>query len=941
MNRLKQLEEFGQSVWLDFLSREFLAGNELRRLISEDGLKGMTSNPSIFEKAFSHGTEYDSDIERFAAEGCSVATIFRRLSVRDIQTAADALRPVHEASHGVDGYVSIEASPYLAYDTEASIAEARTLWHEIGRPNLMVKIPGTRQGIPAIRALIGEGININITLLFARAAYENVVEAYLSGLEMLARKGRLDSMASVASFFVSRIDTKVDAELDTRVATAQGETRSVLESLKGRIAIANAKLAYRHYKEVVESERWKKLADQGARPQRLLWASTGTKNKSYSDVMYVDSLIGRDTVNTMPPETLDAFRDHGHPAAALDQDVDKARASLEQLEKTGVSLDRITDELVSEGVEKFAEAADQLFAALAGKRIKMLGARLLRLDAALGSAQGAVDSEISKWMGAGNIRRLWARDKSLWTDADENRWLGWLDIAAREAADLKPLEQLARDVQGAATENVVLLGMGGSSLGAQVLADTFGRRQGWPELHVLDSTDPDQILSVERSLSPATTLFLVSSKSGTTLEPNILRDHFLEVTRKSAPKEAPASRFIAITDPGTVLEQEARRDGFRNIFHGDPAIGGRFSVLSKFGLVPAAAMGVDVKRLLGEAECARQSCADMVPAAANPAVRLGAALGVLARDFGRDKVTFIPSPSIASLGTWLEQLLAESTGKQGKGLIPIDKEALGNPELYGPDRVFVHLQLAGREDFDAPLRGLRARGHPVIRLVIQDVYQIAQMFFVWEMAIAVAGAVLGINPFDQPDVEASKQRTRALTDAMEAETSAPQKRPDFDRDGVEIYIDDAGRKDFAEARSLADFLRIHLGRIRERDYFALLAYLAHTPKHEKMLNEVRLKVRERKRVATCLEFGPRYLHSTGQAYKGGPNSGVFLTLTCDHAQDLEVENRKLTFSAVELAQAQGDFEVLNERGRRAMRVHLHDLPRDLEALRDAVERALT
>jgi transaldolase/glucose-6-phosphate isomerase len=364
-------------------------------------------------------------------------------------------------------------------------------------------------------------------------------------------------------------------------------------------------------------------------------------------------------------------------------------------------------------------------------------------------------------------------------------------------------------------------------------------------------------------------------------------------------------------------------------------------VLSKFGLVPAAAMGVDVKRLLGEAECARQSCADMVPAAANPAVRLGAALGVLARDFGRDKVTFIPSPSIASLGTWLEQLLAESTGKQGKGLIPIDKEALGNPELYGPDRVFVHLQLAGREDFDAPLRGLRARGHPVIRLVIQDVYQIAQMFFVWEMAIAVAGAVLGINPFDQPDVEASKQRTRALTDAMEAETSAPQKRPDFDRDGVEIYIDDAGRKDFAEARSLADFLRIHLGRIRERDYFALLAYLAHTPKHEKMLNEVRLKVRERKRVATCLEFGPRYLHSTGQAYKGGPNSGVFLTLTCDHAQDLEVENRKLTFSAVELAQAQGDFEVLNERGRRAMRVHLHDLPRDLEALRDAVERALT
>jgi transaldolase / glucose-6-phosphate isomerase len=382
MNRLKQLEQYGQSVWLDFLSRDFLASEQFRRMIAEDGLKGMTSNPSIFEKAFSHGTEYDADIAKLAEGGSSVATIFRRLSIGDIQTATDALRPIYDATHGVDGYVSLEVSPYLAYDTEGSIAEARTLWHEVGRPNLMVKIPGTREGLPAIRTLLGEGININITLLFARARYEEVVEAYLSGLETLAQKGRLDSIASVASFFVSRIDTKADGELDKKFAAADADTRALIESLKGKTAIANAKLAYQYYKQAFAGERWEKLVKLGARPQRLLWASTSTKNKAYPDVLYVDSLIGRDTVNTIPLETLDAFRDHGHPAATLDAGVDEARQALAGLEKVGVSLDRVTDELVTEGVDLFAKAADQLYGALADKRAKIPGSKLLYLELA-------------------------------------------------------------------------------------------------------------------------------------------------------------------------------------------------------------------------------------------------------------------------------------------------------------------------------------------------------------------------------------------------------------------------------------------------------------------------------------------------------------------------------------------------------------------------------
>jgi transaldolase/glucose-6-phosphate isomerase len=777
--------------------------------------------------------------------------------------------------------------------------------------------------------------------MFARSVYGDVLEAYLSGLEALSRKGSLDSIASVASFFVSRIDSKVDAELDKQISQADGEARKNLEALKGEIAIANAKLAYQHYKEVSASDRWQKLAKQGARPQRLLWASTSTKNKAYPDVIYVDALIGRDTINTLPPETLEAFRDHGHLAASLESDVDTARRQLAQLEKLGISLDRITDELVSEGVEKFAEAADQLFAALAAKRAKILDDRLLRTDFALGDAGGKADNEVSRWTKAGNIRRLWARDKSLWTGADEDRWLGWLDISRRELSDIETLEAFARDVQKTGTTDAVLLGMGGSSLGAEVLADTLGRRSGGTSLHVLDSTDPEQILSVEGMVAPSKTLFIVSSKSGSTLEPNILRDHFLHVTRESEGDGKPGTHFVAITDPGSPLEQEARRDGFRKIFLSDPTIGGRFSVLSKFGLVPAAAIGIDVGKLLRSAECMRESCADMVPPSTNPGVRLGIALGVLARDFHRDKITLFASPELASFGAWLEQLIAESTGKQGKGLIPVDGEALSAPESYGNDRIFVELRYGDSGDTAGALSALQQRGHPVIRLAISDKNQIAQLFFVWEMAIAVAGAVIGINPFDQPDVEAAKQKTRALTERIEHADTPPRQRPDFVHDGVSVFADSAIRKDCAEARSLADCLRLHLNRLSANDYFALLAYMQRNGEHQTVLERLRLRVRDQKRVATCLGFGPRYLHSTGQAYKGGPNSGVFLTLTCDHAEDVPLENRKLSFGTVELAQAQGDFDVLNERGRRAMRVHLHDLSRGIGTLTEAVERALT
>jgi transaldolase/glucose-6-phosphate isomerase len=940
MNPLKQLETFGQSVWLDYLSRELLRG-DLKQQIARDGLKGMTSNPSIFEKAFSQGKEYDDDIKAAVERGEDVGAIFRQLAVRDIQDSADAFRSIYDATRRADGFISMEVSPYLAKDTAATIAEARSLWADIDRANLMIKVPGTTEGIPAIRELIGQGINVNVTLLFARAMYEKVVEAYISGLETLDPKADLSGVASVASFFVSRIDTKVDAAIDEKLKGNAGDSYDRLAALRGKIAVANAKLAYQQYKKLFSGPRWEKLAARGARPQRLLWASTGTKNKAYSDILYVETLIGPDTVNTMPPETMDAYRDHGKPAATLETNLDEARKVLADLDAAGISLDRITDALVEDGVQQFAKAADKLYGALAEKRQKLLNGSQLAQQISLDAATSKmVQDELDVWTAQGNVRRLWAKDASLWTGADEAKWLGWLDIAARELADITGLKNFAAIVEQQKLSDVVLLGMGGSSLGADVLGLTFGSKEGWPALHVLDSTDPDQIRTVTDAISLATTLFLVSSKSGTTLEPNILKDYFYKLVSDARGATDAGKQFVAITDPGSELEKVASQFGFAHLFFGDPAIGGRFSVLSKFGLVAAAAIGLNVGRLLAETQRMVTASHPMVPPAVNPGIRLGVTLGVLATKCGRDKITIIASPALASLGAWLEQLIAESTGKQGKGLVPVDGELLGSPEVYGNDRVFVHVRSSGSDDLSAKLKALEEKGNPVVRITIGDSYQLGQIFYLWEMAIAAAGAVIGINPFDQPDVEASKNKTRELTDQYEKSGALPEDAPMFRQSGIAVYGDARDREQLLKARNLGDVLRFHLGRFGAGDYFALLAYIENSDAHHAELNAMRMKIRNARHVATCLGFGPRYLHSTGQAYKGGPNSGVFLTITTDHAMDLAIPNRKASFGTVEVSQAIGDFAVLAERGRRALRIHFNELDKGLAALNEAIDFAL-
>src|ERR1700676_4050600 len=971
VNPLIQLQNFGQSIWLDYIRRDLLKSGELQRLITEDGLRGMTSNPAIFEKAIVGSTQYQDFLDSLASRtDLDAKGRYELLAIRDIQDAADLLRPVYQSTKKRDGYVSLEASPYLAHDATGTIDEALRLWKTVARENVMIKVPGTVEGIPAFRQLISEGINVNVTLLFAQGVYEEVAAAFIDGVEKFAATGGdVSRVASVASFFISRIDSLVDSLINDQLKKETDAARKTkLQSILGKVAIANGKLTYEAYQRIFSSPRWKALAAKGAQTQRVLWASTSTKNPNYRDVLYIEELIGPDTVNTVPPATLEAFRDHGKPRQSLTEDLDGARKTMADLAGVGIVMKDVTDKLTADGVKLFADAFDALLAAVE-KNTKRSTTPAPKTNPQTASLPADLDAAVKKnlndWRASGRVRRLWQHDASLWTGEDEANWLGWLAVTGEQLANAFKLKEFADEVKSAGFSDILLLGMGGSSLCPEVLALTFGQTPNFPRLHILDSTDPAQIRTVENGLDLAKTLFIVSSKSGSTLEPNIYKQYFFERVRQTVgnnnDKDKAGSHFIPTTDPGSKVQLVAERDHFRHIFYGLRSIGGRYSALSNFGMVPAAAMGLDVERLLDEAERMQAACAPGVPAEENPGVMLGLLIGTAAK-LGRDKITLITSPGIGDLGAWLEQLIAESTGKLGKGIIPVDREQLGAPEVYGNDRAFAYLRLESAPDAvqDAKVAALEKAGHPVVRIAVSDIYNLGQEFFRWEIATAVAGSILGINAFNQPDVEASKIATKKLTSEYETNGHLPPEMPFFEAQGIRLFTDDKNAADLVarvetglrpagtgqspvstQSSALKSYLRAHLARLGAGDYFALLGYVEMNAEHESLLQALRMTVRDRKHVATCLGFGPRFLHSTGQAYKGGPNSGVFLQITCDDAQDLPVPGQKYTFGVVKAAQARGDFQVLADRKRRALRVHLgSDVKAGLTKLAELVKQVL-
>src|SRR5450755_765305 len=610
-NPLVQLHAFGQSIWLDYIRRDLLKSGELQRLITEDGLRGMTSNPAIFEKSIAGG-QYQDFLDSFAGRTeLDAKARYELLAIRDIRDAADILAPVYRSSKKHDGYVSLEVSPYLAHNTEGTLEEARRLWKAVDRENVMIKVPGTAAGIPAFRQLISEGINVNVTLLFAQPVYEEVAAAFIDGVEKFAASGGdVSKVASVASFFISRIDVLVDTLVGDQLKKETDSARKAkLQGILGKVAIANGKLTYEAYQRIFSSPRWKALAAKGAQTQRVLWASTSTKNKNYRDVIYVEELIGPDTVNTVPPATLDAFRDHGKPRQSLTENIEDARKTMADLAAVGISMKEVTGKLTVDGVKLFADAFDALLEAVE-KNTKR--ASVPQVNSQSASLPAGLSDEVKKnlneWRAKGKISLLWQHDASLWTSDDEAKWLGWLDITDEQLANVTKFNDLASEVKAAGFSDILLLGMGGSSLCPEVLSLTYPQTSGFPRLHILDSTDPAQIRSVEKKINIAKTLFIVSSKSGSTLEPNIYKQYFFERVQQTIGAEKAGSHFVAITDPGSKMQIVAERDQYRHIFYGLPSIGGRYSALSNFGMIPAAAMGLDTGKFLQRTKEMVEAC---------------------------------------------------------------------------------------------------------------------------------------------------------------------------------------------------------------------------------------------------------------------------------------------------------------------------------------------
>ena len=940
-NPIQRLTELGQSLWLDFIRRNLIVSGGLKKLIEEDDLRGVTSNPSIFEKSIDGSKDYDEDIRTLAEQGKSVEDIYSGLTVKDIQDAADVFRPVYDRLEGRDGFVSLEVSPHLAHDTEGTIAEARRLWKALDRPNVFIKIPATNEGLPAIQRCIAEGINVNVTLLFGLPRYREVTEAFLAGMEERAERGEpLGRVASVASFFLSRIDVLVDPILEKDMET-QGERAEIARDLHGRTAIASAKLAYQIYKEVFNADRFRRLADNGARAQRVLWASTSTKNPSYRDVKYVEALIGPDTVNTVPMETLNAYRDHGDPELRLEENLDEAKRVMEQLPVLGIDIDEVTRQLEDEGVEKFNKPYDRLMESLEKKRGAVLCESVDRQTLALGDpeAETRLKKRLKSLDKQSFVERLWRKDATLWKSGPKEEevirnGLGWLHVAEKMTECLSEIQAFADDVKQAGFRRVIHMGMGGSSLTPLVLERTFGVQAGGLPLTVLDTTDPGTIHEVETAGDLTKTLFIVASKSGTTTEPLAFGEYFF-ARLQDLKEDRPGKNFAAITDPGTPLVRLAKDRGFRKTFLNFQDIGGRYSALSYFGMVPAALMGLDVAELLERALCMMHACAPSVPARENPGVALGAAMAEMAR-LGRDKITFLLPARIRALGLWLEQLLAESTGKEGKGLVPVAEEPLGEPSVYGQDRLFVYVHFEQEEDTGLARKvdALRDAGHPVIGIRLTDTLDLAQEFFRWEMATATAGSILGINAFDQPNVQESKDNARKLLDEVKKKGKLPLERPAFSTDGLEVYTQEKGD-------NLRELIKDFLSKTKPGDYIALLAYLTETDSHNRTIQSIRGELRDSLHLTTTLGYGPRYLHSTGQLHKGGPNRGVFLELTGEGDEDLQIPGKGYGFDTLKGAQDIGDFKALRKHRRRVLRINVgKDVDKGLALVQRAVSEAL-
>jgi transaldolase/glucose-6-phosphate isomerase len=903
--RLAALTAAGTSVWLDQIRRSLTQSGELHRLVEEDCLRGVTSNPAIFEKAILGSPDYDDQIEELARGGALARAIYQEIAIQDVQEAADVLRPVHDALNGADGFVSLEVDPDLAFECDRTLAQAREYWSRVNRPNVMIKIPGTSEGLPAIEQATYEGINVNVTLLFSVEAYATVAEAFIRGLERRHAEGLSLDVHSVASFFVSRVDSEVDKRLE-----AIGRT-----DLQGKAAVANARAAYRRFEELFRGERFAALREAGAPVQRPLWASTGVKNPAYRETKYVEELVGPDTVNTMPMQTLLACAErlevHGETVREDPTPV------LQALAEAGIDMHDVTDKLLREGVDAFVTPMEKLLAGIEAKREAIFTGRPETIDSSLPDELEPLIAELVRRADIEHVtRRIWSKDDTLWGPRGQPEVadrLGWLTAHETYEEEIDDLEAFAQEAVQDGYTDAVLLGMGGSSLAPEVMRRSFGGRQhGCLQLHVLDSTDPGAVLAQQRAVDLERTLFIVSTKSGGTIETISLFEHFWSL-------RPDGEQFVAITDPGSSLQALASERAFRRTFLNDPDVGGRYSALTFFGLVPAALMGIDLESLLEGAGVAAEGCTSY-HSEGNSGLWLGVTLAALAMQ-DRDKLTMVVDDPIASFGLWAEQLVAESLGKHGKGVVPVTDEPVGGPPVYGEDRQFSYLRDSDEpsERLDEAVKALAAANQPTLMLSAGGPEDLGRIFFFAEFAVAVAGWALGINPFDQPDVQVAKDTTGRILAELAAGGELPEPEPAGD-----------------------DELRELIAAAGPPDYVAILGFMAPSDEVDAAVAELRTAIRDATKATTTFGYGPRYLHSTGQLHKGGPPTGRFLVVVHDGPEDVPIPGKPYSFRALKNAQAAGDLETLRSRGRRAgwLRLEGDDLAAAVRGLTARIEGIL-
>jgi transaldolase/glucose-6-phosphate isomerase len=924
----------GQSLWLDNLRRDFLLDGTLSRRMRDWAVTGLTSNPSIFEKALA-GEFYAGPVRTLATGGAGPEEIFETLAVEDIQRAADLLKPAHDASGGLDGFVSMEVSPKLARDAARTEAEGLRLAERIGRHNLMIKVPATREGLLAGENLLKKGVSVNFTLIFSVERYRAVTQAYTAAMSWRMRNALpVEGVASVASFFVSRIDSAVDKALDA----VKGPGAAEAAALKGRAGVDNSLLAYKLYRELFYNPGFKA---SGIPPQRILWASTSVKSPAYRPSLYMEELALDGSVNTAPEDALQAyFADGRINRAPLEPRFAAAQARFARLAALGIDFGRILADLETDGIEKFSKSYDGLLAGLA-KQAAAAGIQEDHMQTTLPQTNNT--AAFKKLAAMDFAARLWKKDAELWKKDDAAKKyiagaLGWLDIPFKMLPKAKEIAAFAKEVREDGFTHVVLLGMGGSSLAPEVIRTVFQNPK-YPQLLVLDTTDPVWVAYVRAQIDLKKTLFLFASKSGGTIEPSSHFKYFWGQLKTAGVKN-PGANFMAVTDAGTGLEKLAKEKRFRKVFINPSDIGGRFSALSYFGMVPAALCGADINLLLERAINAASLCKN-AEIEKNPGALLGALMGAFAQE-GRDKLTLVMPEKFKYLGLWVEQLVAESTGKEGKGITPVCLEPLMDPDNYQADRFFVYTRMEGAvsQDDENRLAALKAAGHPVYTINVKDAWDLGAEFFRWEAATAAAGALLEINPFDQPNVQEAKLLTMNVLSKLSAKGKKPAAaKPDFSSERVDVFASAALRNEEKPIAGYDDVFWTVFSALEKKEYIGLLAYLPDDPKIAEGLKKLRAAFTRYTSSACTLSYGPRYLHSSGQLHKGGPDNAVFLILTSQAKKDIVIPGEKYTFGQLETAQAMGDFEALDSKNRRVLRLHLkHPLDRSLAYLSERIAR---